>query len=98
MRLPEPGTRPPTLPKIVLTQREVAALLVDSAMLMATAECPSGPDCDNCNAHRLLWWDLCVALDRSLRIELQAHLRTRSVPLPDGPWEDVNADGQPTGR
>jgi hypothetical protein len=88
MNLPKPGENSSTAAMLVLVQREVAALLVDSATLMATVECPEGPDCDGCNTHRRLWWDLCVMLDRPLRIELQAFLRARGVPLPDGPWTE----------
>jgi hypothetical protein len=88
MNLPEPGERPPAPASFVLTQREVATLLADAAGFTAIAECPNGPDCENCNAHHGLWWDLCVLLDRPVRVKLQAFLRARGIPLPDGPWTE----------
>lgn len=81
---------------IPIPDADLAALLSGAARSYAQNPCPvdgSDGECENCNAHRRVWWDACNALERSVCLRLQRWLRENGIPLPDAPWEDLNADG-----
>lgn len=92
-RLPQPGERH-NASGIPVSDLSLAALLAQAQMGMAAVDCQV-KDCENCNAHRLVWWDCCNALDRSTRIALQSWLKSEGYGLPDAPWEDIAEDGTP---
>lgn len=95
-RLPKPGEHHNNS-SIPVSDSELAALLSLAQQGMALADCRV-EDCEDCNDHRLIWWDCCNALERSTRIALQAWLTTEGYGLPDTPWEDVEPDGTPCPR
>lgn len=45
-------------------------------------------ECEMCNHIASLWWDVCNALGRKNRVELQSRLRANGVDLPPAPWEE----------
>lgn len=92
-RLPQPGERHNTS-SIPVSDLALAALLSLAQQAMALIACKV-EDCENCNRHRLIWWDCCNALDKSTRISLQAWLNEEGYGLPEAPWEDVDPHGFP---
>lgn len=87
-RLLQPGGRHNTS-AIPVSDKALVALLALAQQGMVLANCQV-PDCENCNEHRLIWWDCCNALARNERIALQSQLVASGYGLPDAPWEDID--------
>lgn len=87
-RLPVPGEHHNTS-SIPVSDVALAALLAQARIGQVLLKCEVA-DCENCNLHRLVWWDCCNALNRSTRIALQAWLNAEGYGLPDAPWEDTD--------
>jgi hypothetical protein len=95
-RFPEPGELQNDA-GIPMSEKALCSLLAQAAMAMSAFPCAI-PECTNCNAHRLIWWDTCNALGRDYRMALQKWLCEEGYPLPEAPWEDVDPDGTPHPR
>lgn len=94
--LPKPGERH-SASSIPVSDTVLSALLAQARIAEVLLACPV-EDCENCNSHRLIWWDCCSALDRSVRIALQSWLVAEGFGLPDAPWEDIDAVGNTVQR
>lgn len=96
VRLPQHGELH-NASSIPVSDMALAALLCQARIAEVLLNCQV-EDCENCNAHRMIWWDCCNALDRATRISLQTWLIAEGYGLPDAPWEDVVTDGTPSQR
>jgi len=83
--------------RITMSPGETKGVLILAALGMGQVECPERETCEACNGIRAIWWELCNALSRADRVELQSAMRDCGVPLPDGPWEVVEPQRKPEG-
>lgn len=74
---------------LVLTDNELACLLIESAMGNAGYECPDA-FCEACNRFNRLWWDVSNNLRQEVRIAFQRAMREHNIPFPDAPWDTVD--------
>jgi len=83
--------------RVTMSPGETKAILILAADGMAHFECPDAPVCEACNTMRAVWWELCNALSRADRVQLQSAMRDCGIPLPDSPWEVIEPQRKPEG-
>jgi len=76
--------------------RDAVTLMNVLAFHMSRSLCDA-VECDDCNRLNALYWWLDAGLISDERVPQQAYLRRAGVPLPNAPWEDVDATGRSLG-